>query len=234
MGELGNRLEKIVLRLRCQTRVQYAHCVQWFLMQLKGHTKLEVVVIEPFTEHIMQESDRIEAEIDHFQQSRNQTTKQSVSMLKQYLQMDLDQTGTKSTAFQPDQIDKTTLSLSLHLLEANSSQLTCWQVLFPFQSKYMKIYAVKSVELIIRNIKKSLQFFNTLHIHHIFKYFYKITNLIKIDPDGRSRRAALNIMQLFGEPSQDYCYFDNYRYGGVYSFSDCLGDFHAASLKRII
>lgn len=29
---LSNNLEKVVLRLRCQSRVQYAHCVRWFLM----------------------------------------------------------------------------------------------------------------------------------------------------------------------------------------------------------
>ena len=34
---LSTNLEKVVLRLRCQTRVQYAHSVRWFLMQLKAH-----------------------------------------------------------------------------------------------------------------------------------------------------------------------------------------------------
>lgn len=154
-------------------------------------------------------------------------------MLKQYFMM--DQGNSEQDAYQPDQVDKDSLSLSIHLLKANCSQLTCWQVLYPYQSKYMKIYASQSLkEVIVSNIKQPLQFFNTMHIHHIFKYFYQITNLIRIDADGRSREAALNIMQLFGEPSLEYCYFDNFRYGGIYSFSDCFCDLHAASLKQII
>jgi len=80
----------------------------------------------------------------------------------------------------------------------------------------------------------SLQFFNGLHIHHIFKYFYSISRLIRVDADARARQAALNIIQLFKEPAQDYTYFDNYRYGGIFSYADCLSDIHAMSLKQII
>ena len=59
---LSGNLEKVVLRLRCQSRVQYAHSVRWFLMQLKAHQTLEAVVIEPYTDHVLPVHNHMEDE----------------------------------------------------------------------------------------------------------------------------------------------------------------------------
>ena len=71
VGKIGlsSKLERLVLRLRCQSRVEYANWVKWFLMQIKEHKSLQVVVIEPYTHHIMQEAGHSEEEVDHFQSS---------------------------------------------------------------------------------------------------------------------------------------------------------------------
>jgi hypothetical protein len=119
---LSSNLEKVVLRLRCQSRVQYAHSVRWFLMQLKAHLTLEVVVIEPYTDHILPFHNQMEDEQDWRKQHN---VKHNIAMLKQFFAMDKGDWDQKNI-YQPDHIDKDCLSLSTHLLKANGAHLTCW------------------------------------------------------------------------------------------------------------
>ena len=76
-----------------------------------------------------------------------------------------------------------------------------------------------------------------MQVENSLKYFYKVSNIIKIDIDDRSRLMALQIMEIFNSlgPIQDksddftYQYFDNYRFG--LSFSDYFTEIHVITLK---
>ena len=107
----------------------------------------------------------------------------------------------ESEVWQADSVDKEVLSVSNHLLKQAS--LVCFQVLFPFKPKYLKSYAANNLSVICANMG-ALSFFNSLPIELALKSFYRLTNLIIIDTDSKSRKAAIHLIQLLskGEPTQ--------------------------------
>ena len=90
-----------------------------------------------------------------------------------------------------------------------------------------------------------LKYFNMLNICHVLKYFYKFRNTIQIDIDGKARERAIKIISCtnLGKQinhkfknlnNQKIMYYDNYKYGGVLSYTDCYSELHIMTQKKII
>jgi hypothetical protein len=117
---------------------------------------------------------------------------------------------------QPDQVDKDCISLSNHILKSgchrslddSTGYLTHYCVIYPYKSKYLKVFAAQNLSTLIQscnsggdNSHQPFKFFNNCNIKQAFTYFYKLTNLIVIDIDGQSRQAALTYMDVYNQTS---------------------------------